>query len=206
MSQLIDLGDPNLKTVVERLKPVNGYCVMVDVVGSTALKDRDVRQWVIRLGNTFNHVRAWVAPQILKVVGDMLMYWFPDTTFYSTASPLLLLRGLNELHADRADWAAPVRAAAVRCENVYEIAFLRGQPDVYGKDIDLSARLLGLAREGETVMDARFRVVVARQYEVCRDKSEFGVVSRIEGPIEAKAGELKGFPADIHYYRLPSPQ
>jgi len=62
-----------LPQTLKALKPLDGFCIMADIVRSTELKDRDTIQWVTRLANTFNHVRGWVSYQFLKTVGDMLM-------------------------------------------------------------------------------------------------------------------------------------
>ena len=48
MSLLFELG-PSLKTKLEELEPTPGYCILVDSVGSTALKDNEPRVWLSRL-------------------------------------------------------------------------------------------------------------------------------------------------------------
>src|SRR6266566_2454079 len=97
MGTVIDLGDSKLEQLLQNLKPSTGYCLMADIVGSTALKDRDVREWIRFLANTFNNIRAWTDARFLKTVGDLLMFWFPDAQFHATTSPLSLIQGLNDM-------------------------------------------------------------------------------------------------------------
>ena len=43
MTKVIDLGDPNVVHAVDKLETVCGYCIIVDIVGSTELKVRELR-------------------------------------------------------------------------------------------------------------------------------------------------------------------
>ena len=173
---------------------------MADIVGSTAIKDRDVREWIRLLANTFNNIRAWTEPRFLKTVGDMLMFWFPDAQFYATTSPLTLIQGLDDMNRHKkAKLFLPVRAAVTRCSEAYEISFMRSGDDVYGKDIDLTARLLDMASEGEIVMNDAFHQVLQGQYEVCGNKHEFQVVERIKGPWTV---QFRGFSDPVRVFKV----
>ena len=205
MAQLIDFGYQHFRQTLESLTPVDGFCIMVDVVGSTELKDRSMTEWIFRIGNAFNHARAWVEPKFLKTVGDELMYWFKDEDFRQTTSPLTLIQGLDDMLREtklKPELFPPVKVAVCRCSGVLEISFMRQGEDVYGKDIDLTARLLALAGEGEVVMNVGFWNLVREQYEKCRgQEDQFQCVKRIQGPWSQK---IKGFSKVQPIHKLPS--
>jgi len=146
MSQFIDLGDPKLQEKLKQIPRVEGFCLMVDIVGSTEMKNQgEMPEWVLGIASTFNHVRSWVEPQFLKTVGDMLMFWFKSEDFRKSETPPSLLQGVADmlrLARHEPQYFQPLRAALCYCRGVYEISFMRDQEDVYGTDIDLAARLL----------------------------------------------------------------
>lgn len=195
----IDLGDPNLKAVLANLNPSAGFCLMVDIVGSTAAKDRDLREWIRLMANTFNRVRAWTESTFLKTVGDMLMFWFPDARFHSTTSPLTIFQGLIDMQEEATpNLYLPVKAAITRCNEAYEISFMRPGPDVYGKDIDLTARLLSIAGEGEIVMNEAFHGVLHAQYSTCGNRDQFPGMIQIQGPWTTT---FKGFSKPVTVFK-----
>jgi len=204
MAKVITLGDPNLRQTLEDLKPVTGFCVMADIVGSTGLKDRNLQEWIIRIANTFNLVRSWVEPNFLKTVGDMLMFWFKSEDLFKTSTPLALIDSLASMFAQakqESEYFHPVKLAVCRCSDVFEISFMRQGEDVYGKDIDLTARLLALAGEGEVLMNEEFRNIVGENYANCANKDQFECVERIQGPWSQK---IKGFDKPVTIYKLPA--
>jgi len=200
------LGERDLRQKIENLRPVNGFCVMIDMVGSTELKDRSLNEWILRIGNVFNLARGWVEPKFLKTIGDMLMFWVRDDVFHRTNSPLGLVVGLASMIREseaKPELFSPLKAAVCRCSGVFEIVFMRPGDDVYGKHIDLTARLVALASEGEVLMNADFRDLVCEQYEGSRgQEDQFRCVTRIQGPWSQK---LKGFSKPETIYKLPSP-
>jgi class 3 adenylate cyclase len=203
MTKLLDFeGDQNLRQTLDNLTQVNGFCIMVDIVGSTELKDRDEKEWIILFGNTFSHARGGVGLKFLKTVGDELMFWFKDEDLGQT--PLELIQKLDDMLREKKaepNLYPPVRVAVCRCSGVLEISFMRPGDDVFGKEIDLTARLLALAAEGEVVMNEEFRNIVRQQFERCGGQGgQFVCVERIQGPWSQK---IKGFSKPQTIYKLP---
>lgn len=189
---------------LEDLKPVNGYCIMADIVGSTELKEKSVKEWVKRIAYTFNQVRSWVEPNYLKTVGDMLMFWFKDEQFLKNNSPLMLIDSLASMFRQtkrESEYFQPLRVAVCHCISVFEISFIRSGLDVYGRDIDITARLLELAGEGEVVMNEPFQKILSETYAKCGNKNEFRCVEKIQGPWSQ---DLNGLTTPITIYKLPS--
>ena len=50
---LINKNDANLMSNVDKLQAVAGYCIFIDIVGSTAMKQRSIREWVVMIYNGF---------------------------------------------------------------------------------------------------------------------------------------------------------
>ncbi len=205
MAHMIDFNDANLQKTLEALNPIEGFCIMVDIVGSAELKDRNMNEWIIKTGNVFSIARGWVVPKVLKTVGDLVMFWLKDDEFNKFTSPLTLIQALDNLHQEtksRPNLFPPLKVAVCHCSAVLEISFLREAEDVYGKDIDLTARLLAIATEGEVVMNEGFWTLVNAQYKACTGQEEqFPCFKRIQGPWSQK---IKGFSKPQPIYKLLS--
>ncbi len=193
MTPLISLDDPNVKQKIAQLVPTNGYVLMADLVGSTKLKQgRPFTDWVADFLFPFRNLYANIGQDAMKVVGDMAMYWFPEST---SPDPEDIMQSLMKVQRESSDG---FKMAFVRCQNVYEVTFHKKVPeDVYGSDIDLAARLLAHAKAREIVMDA-----VCREEIVKRVKG-FGVSSEIGG---LQSEPFKGFsdPTTFFTWRVPA--
>lgn len=185
---------------METLAPTKGYCLLVDIVDSIVLKDQDIKVWTALIHNTFRNVETFLPPLLrpLKGLGDSLMFFVSETALDAHGeSALTLFNGLAQAISDRDRLFCPIKAAAVRGE-AYEITFLRGREDVYGKDIDLTARLLSHANPHEIVMNALFESALRDAFAAIGNQDQFPEVSRISGPTFEN---LRGFAQPVEVYR-----
>jgi len=91
------------------------------------------------------------------MVGDMAMYWVPDS---SNPKPEEIMAGLTHVQTQA---PGQLKMAFVRCKDVYEVSFHAKVPDdLYGADIDLTARLLERARPSEILLNSECREDVIR--------------------------------------------
>jgi class 3 adenylate cyclase len=175
----ISFWDRDLRSNLEaKLRPTSGCCVMVDIVDSTKLKQKPPKAWIVDLMATFVFLEYRFAAPRLKIVGDMMMFWANAAADVSCSHVFEDAREALALVRAQAATLRPVRMAAVWCEEIYEITF-EDTKDVYGSGIDLTARLLALAGEGEIIMNKGFH-------------DRIGNVPEIEGPWTF---HLKGFPS-----------
>jgi len=94
---------------------------------------------------------------------------------------------------DNEPYLAKVKISAAYCREAYDITFLRGVQDIYGKDIDLTARLMSVAESQEIVMNAPFVEQVRTEYTRMLNKEQFECVKKIRGPWPHK---FKGFESE----------
>jgi len=190
MSLYFDTSDPGLKAKLEALVPTPGYCVFIDISGSTQMKDQELFHWATLIHNAFANVRTFMPTSAfpLKCLGDALMYFIPKTQPAQASDvPLQLFAGLASIVDDR-DPIFPQQKAAVVSGRAYELTFIQGQDDVYGKDIDLAARLLSRARSREVLLNRAFYDEVRAAYKRTRSTERFQQVERIRhlGPLDVR--------------------
>lgn len=181
-----------------------GYCLMLDIVGSTKLKEEcRERQWITRMARTFEVIWARTevrlrAPNQSKVVGDMLMLWFSDDG--GTLNPITLMVNLIDRIQEERLGQLPLKIAFTRCNRVGEISF-GNTPDIYGREIDLTARLLALSAPREIIFNEPFYGVLKK--EVSKPNQEMPTwFDQIQGPWDFT---IKGFkrPVRTRKYRVP---
>src|SRR5260370_42020617 len=100
---LFDPNDPALKAKILSLQPSTGYCIFIDVVGSTKVKDETLPQWASRIYNTFTLARSFLPLQFqpLKGIGDALMFYITEDDLEKTGEvPLQLFHGLFSITAE----------------------------------------------------------------------------------------------------------
>lgn len=151
-----DLGDPTLGRRLAALKPVPGFCICVDIAGSTVLKSRGVPAWVGATLDAFACARGCLYGKFppIKSLGDALMFFIPQGELEGE-SATSLLAACCAMAADPRVHVA-TRIAGVLCQESYPVTFIQGRPDYHGADIDLTFRLLELAGPREVVVDERF--------------------------------------------------
>lgn len=200
---LFDLSDPDLRAKLDRLETTPGYCILVDRVASTALKDQPPRAWLSRLHATFALVRTTLSAfQPLKMIGDALMYYIPESSPPETNALRLFLPMCYVAQEEDKEAFGGYKAAITYCQNVYEVSFLKGTRDYYGKDIDLTARLSSMAKEGEIFMNEPFVEQLRSNYRAPgRLKQDYPDVPSILGPFQE---QIKGFTNPVSIYKLPA--
>lgn len=202
---LIDAGDPDLKSKVDALTPVPGYCIFIDIVGSAAMKQRNIREWIALIHNGFASASTFLfAFRPLKGIGDELMYYIEESDLLASVySPLQVFDGLYQI-ANELDASFPATKIIVAyCSSVYAMTFIPFSRDYYGIDIDRAARLKGSdikprLREREVIIDAEMYRRVKDCYDRAENQSQYGSVLDLYGPTSHTA---KGIPDAIAIYR-----
>ena len=199
MTTLISLDDAEVQRKIAQLRPVNGYLLMADLVGSTKLKQRKgFKDWAADFLFPFKTLQANISQKAMKVVGDMAMYWFPDS---ANPDPEEIMMGLRKVQMES---SGVFKMAFVRCQNVYEVSFHERVPeDVYGSDIDLTARLLTARLGTSAKKQGEIRMNVTCREEIAKRLKGIDFLHEITGP---RQKTLKGFPERIGYFlwRVPS--
>lgn len=191
----------------QQLESLPGYCIWIDMVSSTAAKTQASFSWLHRTCDLFQLAKGKFRFAPLKMIGDALMYYIATSTLRTMGTG----RAIDELFGPlchlvqepEEDDFGRVKAAIVYCENAYDVTFFEGRDDVYGKDIDLTARLLSVAEPGEIVMNEAFVERIR-----CED-SDLGYPHSCRADLErvADAAEVhpfKGFERPVRFFRVPS--
>ena len=77
-------------------------------------------------------------------MGDGLLFFIPESDM-NGETPLILFNSLCEIINSTEAYLRHVKIGAAYCNDAYDITFIKNAPDIYGKDIDLTARLASLA-------------------------------------------------------------
>src|SRR3989338_2952552 len=202
MTLLIDPSDSELKTKIEKLPPSFGYCIFIDIVDSTRMKQSNRSEWVSLIYNIFTNANMYLGPfRPLKSVGDEIMYYITDEELSTREySPLQIFDALAQLTKEADRLFKPIKIGAARCMDVFAMTFLSNTNDYYGRDIDLTARLLSQASESELVINEQFRDIIMTRYNETGNKEQFASVKCLQGPWPVM---LKGFDSYINIYKLP---
>lgn len=171
MTTFIDVHNKNIDEIEETLKDLQTCCgtsLFMDITSSTEIKyKKGFKEWIFLLKNTFGllQLQDKIKDNIIKFIGDEIMIFIPDdvllTKGYSIYNYYTLLSEiystvdiLKMLHIGKEHLRCKV--AIHYCEEVYNITFFKGYNDYYGKDIDLTARLLSKAKENKIVISESF--------------------------------------------------
>lgn len=191
---------------IRTIQPTPGYCIFLDLVKSTEMKEAPPWEWMIRIRNTFSNAQAYMAffGRPIKAIGDELMYYISHQGLSESGQTPLQVFSALCMVANEPDESLfrSVKVGIAFCENAYAITFWKGVPDVYGKDIDLAARLVDLAAPREIVMNEGFFQRVREAHRSTGNKEDFREVDKIRGPWPVT---LKGFSNYINIYKLPAP-
>ena len=131
------------------------------------------------------------------------MYYIPETEMcQKSVQPLELHLSLCFIVQEwDKDTFGRTKAAIAHCKEAYDVTFIEGTTDVYGRDIDLTHRLLSLAQEGEIIMNESFVNKVRENLRVAAERNDFPDVANIKEPWPQR---LKGFSGDICVYKTPA--
>src|SRR5439155_3243631 len=95
MASFYPCDKPRLLEDLQQLKPTKGFCILIDMVGSVALKDRGLYEWSAAICNVISKSRKWLSGLgdgeeaeetdgrllqqwgllPLKIVGDCIMFY-----------------------------------------------------------------------------------------------------------------------------------
>lgn len=170
--------DPALDDIGNRIvstQKILGICIFIDIVGSTALKDKPVFEWVKFLHSTFWNIKTNHKNLIhpLKGIGDEFMFYIPDSNLdreKRDAPYLDFFLAIVGTITDAAnmpygDQLQDVKIHAGYCQNVYPFSFIKNSMDVYGKDIDLVARLGKKGGSRQLIINEQF-------YDLLKEESK----------------------------------
>ena len=149
----------NLRGQINSLNPVSGICIFIDMCNSTELKQRDLKEWVIMIANTIQQVNTLLGQYVVKVIGDELMIYIPDSKIGNENYAIIfdfVKCFLSDFKYDIDDISLRLKAAIHYCDDVYNITYLEHHNDYYGNGIDLTARLMSKTKEKRIVLSEVF--------------------------------------------------
>ncbi|HAQ65346.1 MAG TPA: hypothetical protein DCR43_05785 [Bacteroidales bacterium] len=197
-----DLGD-QLKAIPE----CPGTCIFIDIINSTDLKYRaGIETWGRMLNNTFNFISFLnnFPENIVKGIGDEMMLYIPDSELRQKKDINSYFALLGEIFATLdniknhplPDLFLQCKVAIHHSTDVYNITFLKGANDYYGRGIDLSARFMQKGRPNRIVMSQDFyELVLADAQEV--GKADTDAMLKMVSPIYHE--DFKGVPFPVAY-------
>lgn len=170
MLKFIQYKDPNSPELIRELETIPkcpGTCFFIDIVGSTMIKYRStLKEWGRKLNNTFNFISFLndFPDNIVKGIGDEIMLYIPDEELFKKKAHKDYFSLLQEIYATLDniknfpldDTFLQCKVAIHYCSDVYNISFLEGANDYYGRDIDLAARLTSKAKTNRIVLSETF--------------------------------------------------
>ena len=214
MATFIDVhqkGDAGIEKTLADLPGCNGTGLFLDITSSTEIKyKKGFKDWVLLLKNTFNllGLQDKLRNNIIKYIGDEIMIFIPDDVLLSEDLSIYdyytLLQEiyatvdiLKMLHVEMVHMKCKV--AIHYCKEVYNITFFKGYNDYYGKDIDLTARLLSKADENRIVISELFYQKVLMDL----NKKQMPITSGcLEYVSDTRSGLFKGIPNSIPFRLL----
>ena len=210
MATYIHFDDPaskELENILKGLKTCPGTCIFIDLVESTGIKyKQDIAYWGKLINNTFNFISLLndFPDNIVKGIGDELMIYIPDDILAKKETFSDHYSIIEEIYATLDNIKSfPVKnvfmdckVAVHYCTDVYNITFLKGYNDYYGKDIDLSARLMSKSGRNRIVFSEAFELKVKEdilKLNLREENTCLGLAS------ELSSDNFKGIPFPVKY-------
>jgi class 3 adenylate cyclase len=170
MAVYINHKDPSstdLEKILKKLPTCPGTCIFIDLVESTGIKyKKGIEHWGKLINNTFNFISILndFPENIVKGIGDELMIYIPDSELVKKETINSHYSIIEEIHATLDNIKSfPVKnlfmdckVAIHYCKDVYNITFLSNYNDYYGKDIDMTARLMSKSGRNRIVFSEVF--------------------------------------------------
>lgn len=170
MVKYIHFRDPRsteIEQVLSEIPPSPGTCFFIDIVNSTRTKYRyGLKTWGRMLNNTFNFISILndFPDNVVKGIGDEIMLFIPDEELSRKSSYHDYYGLLLEIYATldniknfpEEGLFMQCKVAIHYCTDAYNITFLEGTNDYYGRDIDLTARLTSKAKANRIVLSEAF--------------------------------------------------
>jgi hypothetical protein len=149
MTEFLNWDNPSkLKDQIENIQPISGICIFIDIVGSTKLKNENLKEWIIKIGNSLNialGASRVFADNVIKYIGDEVMIFIPIEklgieNFFTIFD--FLKTNMTKFNSILDNDVLEFKSAIHYCKDVYNISYQKDTEDYYGIDIDLTARLM----------------------------------------------------------------
>ena len=162
-----DPRSPEITRALQEVPKCPGVCLFIDIVDSTWIKYHEpFSKWGQKLNNTFNFISLLndFPQNIVKGIGDEIMLYIPERELHNKNTFQTYFALLEEIYATLDNIKnfpvdglfLPCKVAIHYCTEAYNITFLEGYNDYYGKDIDLSARLMSKTKPYRIVLSEKF--------------------------------------------------
>ena len=202
-----ELNSPEIQERLSNIPKCPGTCFFIDVVNSTGIKhNNSIEYWGRILNNTFNFISILkdLSSNIIKGIGDEIMVYIPDKemakhTLYNDYFSILwdLFYTIENLkNIPLKDDFLTCKAGIHYCEDAYNITFLKDVNDYYGKDIDLTARLMSKTKANRIVVSEVFYKKIRQEYENTYKGFHDKVFKKIS---EKYIEDFKGFPYSTEF-------
>ncbi len=179
MSNFIHYRDPNSQEMQEHLSNLPtcpGTCIFIDITNSTAIKYKSgIAHWGRLLNNTFNLITFLndFPDNIVKGIGDEIMLYIPDGVLKEKSTYTDYFSLLFEIYATLdniknfplEDLFLNCKVGIHYCTDVYNITYFEKYNDYYGKDVDLSARLMSKSKVNRIVLSEKYYEKVQNDLE-----------------------------------------
>ncbi|MGM0566305.1 MAG: adenylate/guanylate cyclase domain-containing protein [Bacteroidota bacterium] len=210
MVKYIHFRNPNSKELddlIEEIPTTPGTCLFIDIVGSTQIKyNSSLKHWGRKLNNTFNFISILndFPTNVVKGIGDEIMLYIPDSELKEKDSYDDYFGLLQEIFATIDNiknfpiegMFLPCKVAIHHCTEAYNITFLEGFNDYYGKDIDLTARLTAKAKANRIVISDSFYQKVKQDFEAKHSRNTSCVMEKIS---DKYLEDFKGVPSPTEF-------
>ena len=210
MAKYIHFRNPNseaIEKLLEGIPTTPGTCFFIDIVGSTRIKYKSgLKTWGRMLNNTFNFISILneFPDNVVKGIGDEIMLYIPDSELKQKSAYTDYFSLLLEIYATIDNIKnfpleglfLPCKVAIHYCTDAYNITFLEGANDYYGKDIDLTARLTAKAIANRIVMSEAFYRKALTDYE---EKYSQNLHRAMDNVSEKYMEDFKGIPHPTGY-------
>jgi len=210
MAVYINHKDPaskDLEKILNNIPTCPGTCIFIDLVESTGAKyKKGIGQWGKLINNTFNFISILndFPENIVKGIGDELMIYIPDVDLVKKDAFSNHYSIIEELHATLDNISSfPVKnlfmdckVAMHYCTEVYNITFLKAYNDYYGKDIDMTARLMSKSGRNRIVFSEAFYLKVKEDLNTLNLAEKDTCLSEVSGIFSEN---FKGIPFPVEY-------
>ncbi len=210
MATYIHFTDPTsleIEKFLQEIPTCPGTCFFIDINKSTDLKyTGGLPDWGRKLNNTFNFISLLndFPDNIVKGIGDEIMLFIPDDKLREKKTIQSYYHLLEEIYSTVYNIRCfPLPEMFLRCKvsihyctEVYNITFFKDANDYYGKDIDLTARLMTKAVENRIVLSEKFFVKVQSDLVNLGLPLNYGCLSKVSGKF---LEQFRGVPESTEY-------